>query len=287
MGPLAMGTSNPVTLKESYGGVARNVAENLARLGLPVRLMTAVGDDAQGAALLQHARDLGMDTSVSLVTKEASTGTYTAMLDQDGEMVIAMADMAVLDSLTLNTLNDRRSLWASTRMRVVDMNLGKTVLSTLIKDSHQRDANLIVVAVSEPKMDHLPRSLEGVSTLILNEGELAVRAKRTLRTRNDAMIASLDVQQQGAKNVIVTMGSEGVLCCAASGKPKHLKAPRCRILDVTGAGDAFSAGVVANLTQQPDDLIQACRFGQRLAVLTLGCRSSVAPTLTPALLSES
>lgn len=285
LGPVAMGTSNPVTLRESFGGVARNVAENLARMGLPVRLMTVVGDDVSGNTLLQHARDLGMDTGVSLISKGACTGTYTAMLRQDGEMVIAMADMAVMDLLTLDILNDRRNLWASTRMRMVDLNLGKPVLQTLIEDSRQRGATLIVVAVSEPKMDRLPRSLEGVSTLILNVGELSVRVGRRLKHPHAVMEACLDVQAQGAKSVVVTLGSEGIVCSSSAIKPKHLKALRCRIVDVTGAGDAFSAGVVASLANHPDDLIRACRLGQRLAKLTLGCRSSVAPTLTPDLLA--
>ena len=286
LGPVAMGSSNPVVLKESFGGVARNVAENLARMGLPVRLMTAVGDDLQGAALLKHARDLGIDTGASLVVNGGSTGTYTAMLRPDGEMVVAMADMAVLEALTLDALHSRRNLWASTRTRVVDLNLPKALLSVLIEDSRQSGATLIAVAVSEPKMNRLPESLEGVSTLILNAGELAARVGRRLKDRAAAIAACLEVLDQGAKGVVVTLGSEGVLCCGPTRKPRHFKAPRARIVDVTGAGDAFSAGVVASLARHPDDLARACRLGQRLAALTLGCSSSVAPTLTPIFLHE-
>ena len=107
-----------------------------------------------------------------------------------------------------------------------------------------------------------------------------------LKDRAAVMAACLEVREQGAKGVVVTLGSEGLICCGAMGKPRHFKAPRCRIVDVTGAGDAFAAGVVASLAQDPDDLVRASRLGQRLATLTLGCRSSVAPTLTPAFLSE-
>ena len=82
--PVVMGTSNPMTVNESYGGVGRNVAENLSRLGLPVRLMTAVGDDAQGSALLKHARDLGIDTGASLTIPGIATALNLSRADVHG-----------------------------------------------------------------------------------------------------------------------------------------------------------------------------------------------------------
>lgn len=114
LGPVVPGTSNPASLQESYGGVARNLAENLARLGLPVRLLTAVGDDAAGTALLRHAQELGIDTAGTLRAMGCPTGTYTALLEPEGELVVAMADMGVLERLTVPALLQRRSHWAGT-----------------------------------------------------------------------------------------------------------------------------------------------------------------------------
>ena len=283
-GPIAMATSNPVHLRESFGGVARNVAENLARMGLPVRLLTAVGDDGPGTALLRQARDLGIDTGASLVVPGAATGTYTAILQPDGEMVLAMSDMAVMAQFTPELLGGRRSLWAGTRMRVLDLNLPLDVVSGLMQDSRQKGATLVAVAVSEPKMDRLPAALQGLSVLILNAGELAARVARPLPDRDAVAAAALEVLAQGLEGIIVTLGGEGVVCCGADRKPRHLKALKAKVVDVTGAGDAFSSGVVAGLFSQPHDLLRACRIGQRLAVLTLGSRSGVAPSLSPAFL---
>jgi pseudouridine kinase len=286
LGPVVMGTSNPVSLNETFGGVARNVAENLARMGLPVRLLTAVGDDAQGSLLLKHARDLGIDTGLSLVVNEGSTGTYTALLRPDGEMVIAMADMAVMEAWTLDALHDRRKLWASAKLRVVDLNLPGPLVKALIEGSRQEGVLLVVVAVSGPKMDRLPRSLEGVSVLILNADELGAWLGRPLLGPEAIKAACLEVLDQGAGGVVVTLGADGIICGSATRKPRHLRVPKTRVVDVTGAGDAFSAGVVAALASHPHDLVRACRIGQRLAALTLGCQSSVAPMLTPAFLQE-
>ncbi len=291
-GPVAMGTSNPVSVTESFGGVARNVAENLARLGLPVRLMTAVGDDLAGAELLKQAKNLGIDTSATLTVANCPTGTYTALLQPDGELVLALADMAVIDRFTLAALHECRSRWASTRFRVLDCNLQSELLSALIEDSLRQGAKLVLVGVSEAKMNRLPESLAGVSTLILNAGELAARVGRALPDCEAQVGACRQVQAQGAQGVVVTLGGAGVLCACGVAAPRHFPAPQVEIVDVTGAGDAFSAGVVASLaglaslSLAPEDLFSACLVGLRLAALTLGSSSSVASALTPGFLQE-
>lgn len=283
-GPVAMGSSNPVSVQESFGGVARNVAENLARLGLPVRLLTAVGDDAAGAALLRQARELGMDTAPTLVAADRPTGTYTALLQPDGEMVLALADMEVMERMSLEAFRSRRSHWARIRTRVADCNLPAEVLAALMED-RRPEVELILVAVSEPKMARLPERLEGVSLMILNRGELAVRVGHPLKTRRALQEAVRELHAQGVRRVVVTLGPEGVLCFDGA-KATFLPAPPVDVVDVTGAGDAFSSGVIASLVRHPADLLRACRLGLRLAALTLVSASSVAPSLSPALLDE-
>lgn len=286
LGPVALGTSNPGVMEESFGGVARNVGENLSRLGFPVRLLTSVGDDEHGVRLLRHARELGIDTGICMVARGAATGTYTAMLKPDGEMVLAMSDMAVLERLNLEALADRRNRWSTTRMRVVDLNLSREVLAEIMEDSCMRGATLVAVAVSEPKMARLPSPLKGLSVLILNAGELAALVGRRLPDLPAIKEACLAVLDSGLEGIVVTMGAQGVVCAATTQRPRHFKAPPARIVDVTGAGDAFASGVVAGLAHHPHDLVRACRIGQRLAAVTLESRSSVAPSLKPAFFRE-
>ena len=284
LAPVAIGTSNPVNLQESFGGVARNVAENLVRMGLPVRLITAVGGDLQGEGLLKHARDLGIDTGGSLVVPGSPTGTYTALLEPDGAMVLGMADMAVTDCLSPEALANRRRHWGATQLRVADLNLPAPTLSALIEDCRQQDVTLVLVAVSEPKMMRLPQRLEGVSLLILNRGEIITRIGRDLPGVTEIMTACQELQTQGVLQIVVTLGEGGVILAGKHDSPRHIPALPARIVDVTGAGDAFSAGVVASLSRHPEDLHRACLLGQRLAVMTLGSLASVCPELTPALL---
>jgi pseudouridine kinase len=282
--PLAMGTSNPATQTESFGGVARNIAENLARLGSPVALLTAIGSDGSGAALLAHAETVGIDTRGALRLEDASSGTYTALLGQDGEMVVALADMALYDRIDPAFVATRQAQIATAALLVADLNLPAQTIEALVGQARRAEVPLVLVAVSEPKMARLPRDLAGVRLLILNAGELAARAGRPLDGDAALEAAMREVQAQGVRDVVVTRGAGGVLV-TVGGTIARLQAPPADVVDVTGAGDAFAAGVCWSLVQADGngdgDLVRACRRGLQLSALTLATAETVHPDLHP------
>ena len=279
--PLAMGTSNPASAVESFGGVARNIAENLARMGAATALITAVGNDSSGRALLAQLDVLGIDTRGALTLDDAGSGTYTAVLDHDGQMVVALADMALYDRITPAFLALRQQQRATSSLIVADLNLTHDAIETLQRDAARDGVDLVIVAVSEPKMNRLPASLLGVRLLILNEGELAARLGRVLHGEEALADACRALQAQGAQDVVVTLGARGVLFTGADGTVERLDAPPAEVVDVTGAGDAFSAAVCLSLHSGGADLALACRRGLQLAALTIACRETVCPQLAP------
>ncbi|TIN34992.1 MAG: winged helix-turn-helix transcriptional regulator, partial [Mesorhizobium sp.] len=94
---LIFGTSNPVDGYRSFGGVARNVAENLVRLGVDVSFVSIVGDDETGRSLVRHLRDLGADVSQVITTTERPTAEYAAILDLNNDLVLGIADMEIFE----------------------------------------------------------------------------------------------------------------------------------------------------------------------------------------------
>jgi len=275
---LKMGTSNPARQDESFGGVARNIAENLARLAAPVALITAIGHDSSGSALLAHAEAAGIDTRGTLRIAGTCSGTYTAVLDDHGEMMLALADMALYDQLTPAFLASRQPQRAAGALTVADLNLPHDSIALLLADAERDAVPLVLVAVSQPKMARLPERLHGLRLLILNQGELETRVGRTLRSDADFAAACAVVRAQGAQDIIVTRGSTGVIHTTADGIA-HLAAREARIVDVTGAGDAFAAAVCWSLFQGDGDLHLACRRGLQLSAMTLECEETVCPDL--------
>lgn len=94
--------SNPGTIKMSCGGVGRNIAENLSRLDLPVIFLSCIGDDALGNNIKHGLNEAGIDTKHLLTTKKYSTGTYLVVLNNDGEMYVALNSMEINNLININ-----------------------------------------------------------------------------------------------------------------------------------------------------------------------------------------
>lgn len=268
------GSSNPCESHETPGGVVRNVAENLARLGLPVSLVAAVGDDAGGRMLLEQAAAVGIDTRAVIRLRRHASDSYTAVLAPDGSLTLGLAAMPLVESLNPWALEASRALRASAALVVADGNLPTDAWPLLLGEARASGVPLVCVAVSEAKMERLPEQLAGLHLLILNAGELACVAP-------DPLQAFADLHARGVARVLVSKGAEGLLLSEPGRAPRHWPAPEVQVVDVTGAGDALSAGVCAALLRDAADLDAAARLGLDLAALTLQTEDSVHPELNP------
>jgi pseudouridine kinase len=125
--------SNPGHIQDSPGGVARNIAENLARLGVDTHLITAFGSDANGLRLAEGCRASGVDVAGALTVEHVPGSRYLAILDDAGDLVVAVSDMRALESLTPASLVDRRGLMDSAALIVADTNLPAETLLWLAR----------------------------------------------------------------------------------------------------------------------------------------------------------
>lgn len=267
-------SSNPCTAHETPGGVVRNVAENLARLGLPVALVATVGDDAGAQRLLAEAERAGIDTRAVVRRAHQASDSYTAVLAADGSLVLGLAAMPLVEGLGAAALADSRALRAGAALVVADGNLPPDAWPLLLADARADGIPLVGIAVSEAKMARLPQDLRGLHLLVLNAGELATVAPEPQQAF-DALHA------RGVGGVLMTRGADGVWLSTPGRSPRHWPATPVSVVDVTGAGDALSAGVCASLLRRPDDFDAAARLGLALAALTLQTEHSVHPHLGP------
>ncbi|MFG6485252.1 carbohydrate kinase family protein [Roseateles sp. BYS78W] len=273
------GSSNPCEAHETPGGVVRNVAENLARLGLPVALIAAVGDDAGGRMLMEQATRVGIATDAVLRLRRHVTDSYTAVLSPDGDLHLGLAAMPLVERLNPWALESSKDLRARAALIVADGNLPHDAWPLLLGEARASGIPLVGVAVSEAKMERLPEDLQGLHLLILNAGELS-----TVADEPDEALARL--HRRGVGCVLVSHGEDGLLLSQPGREPRHWAAPEVDVVDVTGAGDALSAGVCAALLNDANDFDAAARLGLDLAALTLQTEDSVHPELTPDFLNR-
>ena len=203
-----LGTSNPAYVTQNAGGVARNIAENLGRLGLEVALISTSGTDNEWT-LIKETSSLYMNLETVTQFPEKSTGSYTAILDEKGEMVIALADMDVYEAITPELLRKSEAYLSNAKCIVADLNCPKETIQFLCHFAKNHQIPLALIPVSSPKMSHLPDDLAGVTWLITNRDETETYFKVEIKDEADWKHAIEKWLQLGVTNVIITNGKQG------------------------------------------------------------------------------
>ena len=275
-----MDTSNPAKIRVSFGGIARNVAENLARLGQPVILLSVVGDDDRGDRLLTQARQAGVIVDHVLRTSEHPTGTYVGIISANGQFQSAIDDMRAINCLSVDYIQQHAQLFKEASMLFVDMNVPKDVLKTAF--ALARRANLPICAdpTSFALASRLKPYLKHLLLMTPNANEAALLCNETekITNRRQAMKAAKYLVGAGVKIVVITLGEQG-LCYATSETSGFIPANKTEILDPTGAGDALTATIIFGLINEiPID--DAVRLGVSAASLTLRHLGTVVPDLS-------
>lgn len=160
---LRIGDSNPGRVRTSAGGVGRNIAENLARLGTDTRLLTAVGNDQYGHHLLEVSQRAGVDVRQVLVLDGQATSCYLSLHDGSGEMSCAVNDMGIIDELTPARLAPLSGFLGAARLWVLDTNLATHTLDWLFE--RQGEHIIFVDTVSVAKVEKIRPWLHRIHTL--------------------------------------------------------------------------------------------------------------------------
>lgn len=268
--------SNPGAVTQGAGGVGRNIAENLARLGDSVSMMTLVGDDSRGRFLVDHAQQAGIETRTMVRHPGFATSTYLAINTEHGELLGAIADMAILDQLTPSWLADRMTHLQSAQTLIVEANLPETTLAWL--GEQPLSARIVADAVSASKAIRLRPLLSRLGLLKVNRAE----AKTLLHLGQDTDIPEDELINQllalGVGSVLLSLGERGVRFGDVTGQTE-CPVPECQLISDTGAGDALLAGFVhaqSRLTHIEDQLA----FAQMCAALTLESPLAVSTQLS-------
>lgn len=276
--PTILGTSNLADAASSFGGVARNVAELLARFGVETALLSAVGDDAAGRELLAHLRTNGVDTSRSFAVPGGETARYIAILDEAGELVIGVNAMQVSAAVTAERIH-------STDLGVAgwlfaECNLDPAAIAAVLQRRRENpELRLAIDTISVPKVARLPHDLAGIDLLFTNVDEAnALLGRDEPRSRDGGLALSAALRDRGINSVVVTLGDRGHVARSPDGA-WWSGSVAADVVDVTGAGDALIAGTLAGI-QRGLDLATASRDGALAAALTAESPHVAPPDLT-------
>lgn len=275
---LQLRTSTPGTIRASPGGVGRNIADNLARLGQQVVLLSATGDDPFARQLVERTARVGVDVSRILCDPGCPTASYVAIVDREGNPVYAVDQMEVMRAITPAHIRANRALFRDAEMVVLDANLSSAALSAAITTAKRNHVPVTIDPTSATLAPKVRKHLSNLYMVTPTGPEAEVLCERTIQNPTDAMVAVRDMVRRGVEIAIITLAEQGA-CYATTVGSGYIPGFHGEITDYTGASDALTAAVVYGLVNG-FTVDEAMRIGVSAGIITMQCADTVCPDLS-------
>ena len=273
--PLRAADSNPGRVRMSLGGVGRNIAHNMALLGLDTRMITVLGDDLYAQRIAASCAELGIDLSRSLRVPGEASSTYLSVADEHGDMVLAVADMEIYRLLTPAVLAARLSWINRAQLLVLDANIPAESIAWLCGHAQ---IPIFADPVSAAKAEKLRPVLGSLHTVKPNRVEAELLSGVKIHDEQSLNRAADVLLETGLHRVFLSLGADGLL--AADQKNRlRLPAKKSGIVNTTGSGDAFMAALVWAYLRGTD-LEGSARAGMAAAAVAMACAETVSPEMS-------
>ena len=239
-GAFIAADSNPGHIEVGYGGVARNIAHNLALLGTRTQLLTIFGGDLFGGLMHDYCKQQGIDVHLSERESSQRSGIYLCLHNQAGEMITAVADTEAIRLITPEWLAKRIGEINMSEFIVADTNVTEDSIRWLMENV---TAPLFIDGVSSTKAHRVVNALRKCKLPYLHTLKLNLKEALAVTETATYSEAAQQLLDLGVAHVYITLGAEGVYCRNAAEEWLFPILPG-EIVNTTGAGDAFLAGVV-------------------------------------------
>lgn len=269
--------SNPGIIESCAGGVGRNIAQNIAMLGKESHFISIVGDDIYGNFLLDKTKEFGVNVDKCYRVPNYKTSTYLSLLDEKGEMIVAINDMAILDKLTPSLLAKRLELIQHARLLMLDCNLTEKTLAWIF--NNVKDIPIFIDTVSTFKAIKIKPWLSRIHTLKPNRLEAECISGITINSKRDIEDVATWFHKQGTQRIVLSLGKEGVYYSDDGVESGWLLPFKINIINVTGAGDAMMAGLACCYVDNMK-LSESVRYAQACSALTLSSEFTNNPNLS-------
>ena len=270
--------SNPGKVKLSYGGVGHNIASNLGRMGLPVSFITAFSRDAFSRGLIEDCLASNLDISESQHFADQSSSLYVAILQHDGDMNVAIADMEILSQLDTEKIEPVLQKMDEDDILVIDTNLTVEQIGKLIAGANCR---VFADPISVSKASKLTDYYSYLDFFKPNELEAENLSGISCNNPRKALEFFIE---RGVGCIAISRGEKGVI--ASDGQQYvRLKSPLREVVSTTGAGDSFMAGFIYG-SYHGYGFIDCLYYATAASWLTIESMDTVSPVISEKLLNE-
>lgn len=273
---LVMFDSNPGKVDISLGGVGRNIADNICRLGVNTKLISAVGNDLYGNKILSECKSYGIDVDDCYVSNEIPTSMYLSILNDYNDMQVAISHMDILHKIDISYINSKHQYINDSLAIVIDTNLSKDVIDYIT--STYSNIPIFVDTVSTAKCIKIKDIIGRFNTIKLNKYEAEALSDMKINNIDDLEKCSKHLLSQGVEKLFITLGKDGVYC-ATKETSMQIDSIKVDIISATGAGDAFTAGLVYSHLND-FDIDYAAKFSVAASIIALSHENTINPNMS-------
>ncbi|WIF95335.1 carbohydrate kinase [Caminicella sporogenes] len=273
---LKLNDSNPGKIKISLGGVARNISENLVKMDVETKLITAIGDDLYGNKILNECKISGIDMEDSLILKNRQSSIYLSILNENGDMKVAIADMDIIDEINIDYIRSKSHIIKNSEVVVLDTNLKKEVIEYLV--SNFKEVDFLIDAVSTAKVKKIKDIIGCFHTIKPNKLEAEILVGFKIDSKENIKKAIRYFIDSGVKRVYISLGEKGVYF-GDEEKIEYLPSPKVKVVNTTGAGDAFIAGLTYSYLNNLS-LKESALFSMAASLLTISHKNTINPNMS-------
>jgi len=269
---LLLSDKNPGLVYSSFGGVGRNIAENLSKMGENTKFLSVVGDDNNGKSLLEHAKKERIDVSEVKISKNYPTSSYLSVLDKEGDLKVAISSMDIINEIDNDYIDKNRSIIEMSKLCILDTNLDN--LGYIVNNFK---ATFILDTVSSIKALKAKNLLDKFHSVKTNKLEAEILTGIKIVDKDSIKKAGEVFLEKGVKNLFLTLGEEGVYFLNRN-ESGFLRAKEVNLINATGAGDAFTAGVAYGLMNELS-LKEIAKFAISASIVALEHKDTINPNL--------
>ena len=276
--------SIPGHIKISFGGVCRNIAENLARVGVNTQFISTLGDDENGKSILEHSRRLGYNMENSLFLEGESTPTYLAILNHQGEMESAVVDMESLNKMDERFVDGKHEVFENAEYTIVDSD-NPALLEYILK-KYQGKSKFILDPVSAKKAKNIRHLIKYFHTIKPNRFETEALCGFKIETNDDLRKAGRFFIEQGVKNVFISLDADGIYYITSEGEEGTLACCEpIKVKNVTGAGDSFVAGIGYGYMNNLN-IKDTLKYSVAMSIITITHEETINPEMSHKLVED-
>ncbi len=270
------------TIEQIHGGVARNVAEDIANVELEPVFVGTVDDDAMGEAVIQKLNRHKVDTRYMKKVKNGM-GTWLAVFDHNGDVVASVSKRPEHEAMVqiLEESGDEIFANADSIAIEIDMDQEVTKKTFALAEKYNKKVYALVsnMSVAIERRDLIRKT----ECFVCNQQEAGILFSENyddITPEELYQILPERIRSAKISKMVVTMGDKGAVYATLDGENGICPALKVDIVDTTGAGDAFFSGVCLGLTYGKT-LQEACVIGTRLASTVICTSENICPRFMP------